>query len=126
MKANAVGLTFLALCMLGLSTALPEHSANGPLVLFVYFALAASAFFAWRHPRAPTAPRQWLVYAVLALVTGLIFCTIDYLLFGTSVSSLGQFAKANPGITLEFMAFVLGSCVALAGWARSLVLGSSE
>jgi tryptophan-rich sensory protein len=126
MKPSIVGLLFLAACVAGFASMVPEQQVNGPLWFFVYLALAASGLFAWSHPQAPSSGSGWLLYAVAALLAGGIFALLDFWLLGMAAQSLEQFTQQNPGIVLELGVSLLASFVALAGWARSLVLPKND
>ena len=122
MKPALVGLSFLAVCVAALARVVPAQQVTTASWFFVYLVLAASSLFTWHHPRAPRVPSQWLMFAVGALVAGAFFGGIDYVLHGPKMQSIRELPEASRGVVLELGLFLLASFVALAGWARSLVL----
>lgn len=111
--ADIIGLITLAALMVVGVAALPGLAAPAIVWLFVYLGLSAASLYFWRTDYAPRTPSEWLYVAVATVAVGAVFLAIDHLLGGSSPHIGVATLAACPGFT----------CVALAGFARTLYTG---
>jgi len=109
MKSVLAGLASLGAFVAALAYLVPEEQLPLPMWLFVYLALAACAWFCWRHPKAPTSPKGWLEYVGGAVLCGAILTGIDAVLHGPK----------SGHIVLDLSLSGLGCIVAMSGVAYS-------
>jgi hypothetical protein len=126
---SASGLILLGALVAGTAYLVPDEVVRRPMWLFVYLALVACSVFSWKHAQAPKTPVGWLKVAgtfvfisLLLLCMGHFVAPMDHALYGPLSLITG-----NPRLLMYADFAMLGSYVALAGWARSLIaLGANN
>ncbi len=115
MKPTIAGLGTLAILVACLAFAVPDEQIRRHLWLFVYLALAACAWFVWRHPDAPKTGRAWFTWGAGGVLAGGILAATDSLIYGPHSGHV--FLEAGFGLLAAF--------VAVSGYVHHLVANKS-
>ena len=126
MKTNLAGLSVLAILVALTSLLLLSTEVAKPLWFFVYVTWAACALFVWHHKRAPNRPTQWLLLTGCSVAGAALWFgfarLVSHLAFGVTEPGLSKFFDAGVALMIApGLAFI-----ALAGWARALLMPSSK
>lgn len=107
------GLAVIALCVALAGWAVPDDQLRKPMWAFVFLALAACGLFCWHHPEAPGSPNGWLQYVAAAAIIGVVFVSVDAVIYGMDSLSL----------VLDLALAGFGAVVAISGFVYSWVKG---
>lgn len=127
--ATFVGLVVLAGLVAAIAAFVPDEQLRRPMWVFIYLAIAAAALFVWNHPEAPKAAMGWphragasvLVAAALFALDGVIGLVRD-----PKLSFIDAMTSNGSSFVLNFFVAPCLTFIALAGWARSLLLPKPE
>lgn len=119
---NLIGIIVLAVLTAALALLVPDEQVRHPIWVFVFFALAASAVFCWRHKEAPRTPSAWLYLALISILGAMLLFAADGImgLVSNPSATFMEALTANGWFVVNFAVSPLGTFIALSGWARSV------
>lgn len=122
--ATTVGLLVLGGLVALFGAFVPEDQLARPMWVFVYAGLAAAGLFCWNHHEAPSTPNGWLSWAGASIVLAALLFAVDAVVgwIGNSDRSFVEAVTSSGWYVVNFAICPFGTFVALAGWARGLLL----